>query len=103
MSGLQGEWERPGLAGGGLVLSAAGGSRWQPIRGMCIYVPALFVVRRDSWEGETERKHPDRTDTGGALFIVYCWILSLRTVFIIVCLLSLLFHNLNKRFSRGGT
>ena len=49
-------WERTGLAGGGLVLSAAGGGT-QANQGMCIYVPALFC----SEEGFLRRRAGERT------------------------------------------
>ena len=47
-------WERTGLAGGGLVLSAAGGGT-QANQGMCIYVPALFCSEEGIPEKESRR------------------------------------------------
>ena len=54
-------WERTGLAGGGLVLSAAAGGT-QANQGMCIYAPALFCSEGIP-ENESRGTPTDRAGT----------------------------------------
>ena len=63
-------WERTGLAGGGLVLSAAAGGT-QANQGMCIYAPALFYSEENAGEGEPTNACGEKADSGGAAAIIY--------------------------------
>ena len=63
-------WERTGLAGGGLVLSAAGGGT-QANQGMCIYVPALFCSEEGSLRRRASERLRGNPETGGFAAIVY--------------------------------
>ena len=67
-------WERTGLAGGGLVLSAAAGGT-QANQGMCIYAPALFCNEEGSRRRRAGERLDGNTDTGGVAAFVYYLVL----------------------------